>query len=501
MTENFDNRIREQLADYSPEVPSRIWDNIANRKKKRRGAFWFWLSSNGKPMLIAASLILAGIIIADVAIQKRPGSISKIVVSSGASKENISENGRPSTSDRERKSAETGIAAGAGLSNTAGGESTARNEKSAQTAMGSATARKNREEGGAGKSAPAETHSAAKATGIAITAEARTETVSEGAAAEKIRKRNPRNIRSSSIHLAAQENSGTDKTPEIKTEEPVVDFESGRTFSRTTESFSFMMRKTPAAWTPQATGITTGTIPCPEDNAAANKKYLEFYIGPDYTLKTYRDTANSQYLQKRKESTSNSFAFSAGARFTKVFNNAMSIRSGVNYSLITEKFETIEGNVIKVIYILDANNDTIGNYSTRVNIYRTTYNKYHSLDIPLAIGYEFGNGNLHGNINAGVIANIYSWQKGSTLDDTYKSVSISTGGPSSPYQFKTNMGISFAAAMSLYYKFENRIQLIAEPYIRYSLSPANKEEITLRQKFHTIGLRLGIRYDLNKILE
>jgi hypothetical protein len=175
----------------------------------------------------------------------------------------------------------------------------------------------------------------------------------------------------------------------------------------------------------------------------------------------------------------------------------MSIRAGINYSRIIEKMSTVDGNVIKVIYILDANNDTIGNYTTRVTIYKTNYNRYHTVDIPLLLGYEIGNGNLHANFSAGVIANIYSWQKGNTLNDTFGSVSINSNGPTSPYQFKTNMGLSFTGSFSLYGRLQERIQLVAEPYFRFSLSAANKEEITLKQKFHTVGLRLGVRYDIN----
>ena len=253
---------------------------------------------------------------------------------------------------------------------------------------------------------------------------------------------------------------------------------------------------------PKSTGVVTRVIPCPEQMAAGNKKYFDFYFSPDYTIKTYKDTNNSVYLRRRKESVSNVFSYSVGGRYTKVYDNGMSIRAGLNFSRIIEKMSTVEGNVIKIEYItqINANGriDTIGNYYSVVNRYKTSYNHYNTIDIPLTLGYEFGNGKLHGNLNAGVIANVYSWQKGNTLNDTLGYVSINTGGPASPYQFKTNMGLSFTGSFSLFYSVQDRIQLIAEPYFRYSLSSANKEEITLRQKFHTAGLRIGIRYDLKK---
>ena len=236
---------------------------------------------------------------------------------------------------------------------------------------------------------------------------------------------------------------------------------------------------------------------CPiEKDAAGNKKYFEFYAGPDYAFQSLQDTANSAYLQKRKESTSFKSGFSAGVRYTKVFNNSMSVRGGVNYSQINEKFNFNQGNIVQVTWILNANGDTIGSYTTTGTRYKTTINRYRSIDIPILIGYELGNGKLHANINAGPVINIYSWQKGDVLDASGNPVSITTGKSSSPYQFKTNAGIGFIGAVSVYYKLNDRLHLMAEPYFRYNLSSMNKESITLKQKYQTAGLRLGIRLDL-----
>ena len=237
---------------------------------------------------------------------------------------------------------------------------------------------------------------------------------------------------------------------------------------------------------------------CPtlEKDAAGNKKYFEFYVGPDYAFRSLQDTGNSAYLQKRKESTSFKSAFSAGVRYTKVFNNSMSVRGGVNFSQINEKFSFNQGNIVQVTYIINANGDTIGSYTTTGSRYKTTINRYRSIDIPILIGYELGNGKLHANINAGPVINVYSWQKGDVLDASGNPVSITTGKNSSPYQFKTNAGIGFMGAVSVYYKLTDRLHLMAEPYFRYNLSQMNKESITLKQKYQTAGLRLGIRLDL-----
>ncbi len=237
---------------------------------------------------------------------------------------------------------------------------------------------------------------------------------------------------------------------------------------------------------------------CPsiEKDAAGNKRYFEFYAGPDYAFRSLHDTGNSAYLQKRKESSAFKSGFSAGVRYTKVFNNSMSVRGGVNYSQINEKFTLNQGNVVQVTYIINNNGDTIGSYTTTGTRHKTTINRYRSIDIPVVVGYELGNGKLHANINAGAVVNIYSWQNGDVLDVSGSPVSITTGKGSSPYQFKTNAGVGFIGAVSVYYKLNDRLHIMAEPYFRYNFTPMNKETITLKQKYQTAGLRLGIRLDL-----
>ena len=65
----------------------------------------------------------------------------------------------------------------------------------------------------------------------------------------------------------------------------------------------------------------------------------------------------------------------------------------------------------------------------------------------------------------------------------------------SVYQYKTKTGVSFIGAASVYYKLNESVHLMAEPYVRLSLSPATKPDITHKEKFHTTGIRLGIRKD------
>ena len=251
------------------------------------------------------------------------------------------------------------------------------------------------------------------------------------------------------------------------------------------------------AFTVTNIGLKNISIPCPEaeKNAAGNKRYLEFYGGPDYAFRSFSDTANSSYLQKRKESTKVLSAFSFGIRYTKVFENAVSFRTGINYSQVNERFRYEQGHVVQHIFIIDGNGDTTGTYTSTGTRFKTTHNRYKTIDVPLLIGYEMGNTRFHSNINGGLVVNVYSWQKGDVLNSANEPVSITTGKNNSPYQFKTNVGIGLMGAASFYYKLNGRMHLLAEPYIRYNFSAANKADITLKQKYTTAGIRLGARFD------
>lgn len=251
---------------------------------------------------------------------------------------------------------------------------------------------------------------------------------------------------------------------------------------------------------------------CPsiEKDAAGNKKYWEVYAGPDKafeSFKTYSDTASTNYLQKRKASTKVSSAFSAGVRYTKVFENGVSVRAGLNYSQVNEKFLYFNPSELKFVTVITTRviirqpgdtvyiNDTL-QYQQSGTRTKTTYNRYRNIDVPLVIGYEIGNGKIHANINAGVIINVYSWYKGDVLDSLYQPVSITTGKGNSVYQFKNNIGVGFLGSVSVYYKITDRTHLVIEPYFRRNLSPMSKPNLNLQQKFNTAGLRAGVRFDL-----
>jgi hypothetical protein len=238
-------------------------------------------------------------------------------------------------------------------------------------------------------------------------------------------------------------------------------------------------------------------IPCPEaeENAAGNKRYIEIYGGPDYIFKTYTDTGEA-YIARRKASTGIHYAFSAGVRYTKVFGSGISFRTGLNYSQINERFIAFNGFVLERFVQVNSIGDTIANYTTATVQYKKSTNIYRTVDIPIQAGFELGNGKFHANLSAGALINITSKQTGNIVEPNGNVIDLSSKKTNSKYLYRSNVGVSFLGSASVYYKLNKNLHLMAEPYIRYSLSPLTKPDITFKQKFHTAGLRIGVRMDL-----
>lgn len=484
-SQQFDNHIKEQFSQYAPAVDPRLWEQIAARtKKKKPVGFWYSLLHNRGRLTLIALLLLTGTgagswwfynnssrtgnKLQQVSANTQPGP------SGGPLQQPTAGNGETSTAPAEPIPAKQQIQPEDNNKRKVLPGSTDSNNPSLATLQTGSRQKininaPNLQEDVSGESS--------------ITPAKRS---AHGNAAKKTRKTRDQ------LRLTTE----SPAVGEIEEEEaPLVGGTLLNRLQFEAEKVSAKRKSTLLIPVLKPTNIDPG---CPtfEKDAAGNKKYLEIYAGPDYAFRSLTDTANSEYLRRRKESTKFSSAFSAGIRYTRVFSNSMSVRAGFNYSQINEKFKFKQGNIVQVVYIINASGDTIGSYTVTGTRYKTTINNYRSIDIPIAMGYEVGNGRWHANINAGVVINIYSWQKGEILDASYNPVSITTGKNSSPYQFKTNAGIGFMGGVSVYYKLNERYHLFAEPYFRYNFSPMNKDNITLKQKYQTAGLRLGVRLDL-----
>ena len=476
-TNKFDDFLNQSFSGYSPEVPPHIWENIAaERKKKRPGIFWL---NEKKVLLILAALLLAGAGIYMMANQKNN---SQNIAHENTGSRQGTENTVPAAVLQNKN--ETDIATTSGSSN----EQPAENKKTKLAENDIAPVQVTK----------SPVTNISKNTGIdknllssTDNKEEYADALSTGRKGNKQRAKGKRGTQKIiSTNPFVGEINDDNENDDATADELIIPFLEGSRDNIIVNKENILGKQTIQC---NPTNIKLRED-CP--GAAGNKYYIEAYISPDYAIKKYNDTGNSVLVAKRRESLHVQSAFSAGLRYTRVFANGMSVRTGINYSQINEKFSYAQDNVVQIVYVINNAGDTTDRYYVRGTRYRNSYNHYRTIDVPLVVGYEMGNGNFHANINAGAVINLYSWQKGETLDNSGSPVSITTGKDDNPYQYKTNVGVGFTAAASFYYKFNERFHVMAEPYFRYNFSPMNREVLSIQEKFTTIGLKLGIRMDL-----
>ena len=472
----MDEFLKESFSDYSPEVPPHIWENIAaERKKKRPGIFWL---NERKALLILAALLLTGTGIYIALTQKN--NSQNISHENNGSRQ---ETGNTATAAVLQDKNETDITATA----------TGKLEENKKI-----DASQNDKISGQGTKPAVNNlyHNTGIDKGVNVSAENnKNKDDNSNAGIVSLNKKSNRHQQILGIRIT-QRTTGANPfnddagNGDATQDELIIPLLPGSRDEILLVKENNLVK--------QMIQFNPNTIKLKEDcpGAACNKYYIEAYLSPDYVIKKYNDTGNSTLVEKRKQSLSIQSAFSAGLRYTRVFTNGMSIRAGINYSQVNEKFSYAQDNVVQIIYVINNAGDTTDRYFVRGTRYRNSYNHYHTIDVPVVVGYEMGNGNFHVNINAGAVINIYSWQKGETLDNSGTPVSITTGKDDNPYQYKTNVGVGFTGAVSLYYKLNDKFHLMAEPYFRYNFSPMNKETLSIQEKFTTIGLRLGIRMDI-----
>lgn len=477
----LDEFFKESFSGYSPDVPAHIWENIAAGKKKKRPAA-FWLNNKAAVLLLAGIVLLGGG--AYFAFNKKDNTQNIALENNGSRKETGNTSPAavlPADSAQAPANNSNRINTTGGDKNTGGSESiNGTKANTIATAMADPLAENAGNKSGATTSPAYKKITASRQSGR--TKHNRQEPVyskSNGNYTITVDANEPGE---EGIDEAANSNeTGT---------APALPYMDGIKKLMLLAAESNLPKTTIQPFVP-AVKISEE---CP--GAPAKKYYFDAYISPDYAIKKYADTGTSSLVAKRKESLRFQSAFSAGLRYTRVFNNGMSIRTGINFSQINEKFSYAQENVVQLVYVINMQGDTTDSYYVRGTRYKNSYNHYRTIDVPLLVGYEMGNDKLRANINAGAMINIYSWQKGETLDNNGNPVTITTGKPENPYQYKTNVGIGFTAGASFYYKLNNKLYALAEPYFRYNFSPMNKEVLSIQERFTTVGLRLGIRLDI-----
>lgn len=239
--------------------------------------------------------------------------------------------------------------------------------------------------------------------------------------------------------------------------------------------------------------------------------FLEAYVSPDYNVRNLTAiSVPGNYISERQNNETYRSSFSAGVRLVKNLGEKTLLKGGLNYSQINERLKIVSENakqttqIITIRTVVRAPGDTLFIRDTMYfeqtgTKYRTTYNRYRFIDLPIIFSYEFGNPDLmHFSVNAGPIFNITSIYSGEVLDTSFKPTRITTANGTGANNWRNNIGIGFYASVSIYKKLNDRIHLFGEPYMRYNFNPVTQSSNIVKQRYVITGMQLGIRYNLLK---
>ncbi len=253
-------------------------------------------------------------------------------------------------------------------------------------------------------------------------------------------------------------------------------------------AFSAPLIKIPFSWGPKGCYSFAG-------GRIKYDYYVDAFVSPEYAIRSLRakDLDDDPYRQRRQETETTLHGISGGIRLSIVTRRGLALRTGIVYNRILERFNLeVAGDTVTTTVVQSGTMDTITTVETGTTFIRN-YNRYHSVDIPLLLGYEIDAGKLNFSINAGAYFNIYARQKGKILSQSDMLEFITSNNPQRINAFEKDLGISIYGSVSLAYQIRPNLQFLVEPNFRYQLKPITLETYPLEQQYLNIGLLLGLR--------
>jgi hypothetical protein len=209
---------------------------------------------------------------------------------------------------------------------------------------------------------------------------------------------------------------------------------------------------------------------------------VDLYWSHDFAIQslTSNGSTGENLKNLRSESESPTYSYSLGGRFGFTFPSGMGIKTGLNISKVRTSFSYVETDGM----------DTM----SMANLVSST-NSYTYVDIPILFSYETaGFGPFYYNFNAGLLLNMTFTANGKFLDPDGEVADFSKGAENRFRAYEKTAGSSFYASFGMHYVWNDLIDFVIEPNIRYSFSPITLNDYILDEKFTTVGLITGIRY-------
>ncbi len=303
--------------------------------------------------------------------------------------------------------------------------------------------------------------------------------------------------------LATPERDEMEKS-EIEVAEEEVVFEK-RILTNTTEAIPSLMKMN------SLDEFVLPTFEIPTDcysfgSRSMSSIYGDIYGGPVYALRPKTSSAEDVglYITARDETEKFEYGFSAGIRLSYLINEEIALRTGAHYTQVGELFDYTDPGATDfqfiTTYITNSAGDTIGTQFDTVlvtgTLIKQIHNRYHSLDVPILLGYELPLGRLQLSLSLGPVINISSWHRGQILDPTLNPVDITSSEPGSYPAYKTNFGIGVYGGAAILYPLKDGLFLFGEPHFMHRFQPITRPEYSIQQKNTQVGLNIGLRLRL-----
>jgi len=229
------------------------------------------------------------------------------------------------------------------------------------------------------------------------------------------------------------------------------------------------------------------------------------YAGASLALRDLSDKTGEaiDYLQKRDNTETSLETLQAGLKVAVEHKSGIALQTGVQMMQITERFEfsgsrirrdTVENGLYG--FLINPNGDTIPVYDQIINteeltLEKRTFNRYRFLDIPISVGYYLGESDWSIGLQAGIVVNLALKTKGEIFQRNEEITDLEANGNN---LFKSNVGLSYRAALSGRYLINDNLQLEASVHARYFPKTFTQSSYSLNQKYTVLGVNVGANY-------
>ncbi|HLF64970.1 MAG TPA: hypothetical protein VI603_14495 [Saprospiraceae bacterium] len=234
--------------------------------------------------------------------------------------------------------------------------------------------------------------------------------------------------------------------------------------------------------------------------------FAEAYAGPGFASRNLSSRSEdvSSYIISRDSTEASRLSWNAGLRLGYWHHSGITVRIGGHYTQVNELFEYFNGSSTGSIIISDTIRDAQGNIieirpdTILVSGQRfiKTHNRYHTIDIPLLLGYQVAHGNWTYGMHAGPVFNVAFIRKGDILAPDGKPVSISGNDANEYPAFRDKLGLSIYGSAHIGYRIGYRMWLYGEPYVHHRLNSLTLDSYPIDQRQTNIGLSVGLRVTL-----